>query len=103
MAYLDPYISRGLDLAEPHFAPLGVVVREETASFAQQWEEIVTGDGLRERVFAVMLGYVVGASLLTIYLNMLSLGVIKDAGRQMRITVYNQLLVVKASILVCMS
>lgn len=91
-------MSRALITAEPHFRPLGESVRLNAMAFVKDWETMVRGDGIQERIFAVLLGYAVAGITLLMYMNLLSLGVLRDAGRQFRLTVLHQLLVLKVSL-----
>lgn len=90
----------------PYFELLGARVRLLSASLAQSslallsdfkvmWEEYALGDGNGEKVFAVGLGYAVVGIALAIYLNVLTVGSVKSAGRAVRSAVRQQLLVVK--------
>jgi E3 ubiquitin-protein ligase MARCH6 len=85
------------DYLEPYFAPLGQEVRENVASFQKTWVDLSLGDGPPEKVFAVLLGYAVMAIFLTLYLNILTVGNVQNAGRAVRNAVRQQLLVVKVS------
>ncbi len=86
-----------MQLAEPYFAPLGEKVREVWQEVQEQWIKLALGNGTAEKVFAITLGYVVDALLLAIYLNVLTIGSMKSAGRAVRSAVRQQLLVVKVS------
>ncbi|KAI0064059.1 hypothetical protein BV25DRAFT_1990235 [Artomyces pyxidatus] len=83
--------------AEPHFAVLGQQVRLSSDSFKQGWMRMALGDGNSERVFAVCLGYAVIGLLLAFYLNVLTVGTVKSAGRAVRSAVRQQLLVIKVA------
>ena len=94
--------------AEPYLAALGQKVRikseeltessvEYFQEFKETWTKYALGDGNAEKIFAISLGYVVDALLLAIYLNVLTIGSMKSAGRAVRNAVRQQLLVVKVS------
>lgn len=59
------------------------------------WIRLALGDGTPEKVFAVVLGYAVVGLLLALYLNILTVGNVKSAGRAVRSAVRQQLLVFK--------
>ncbi|OSX64112.1 hypothetical protein POSPLADRAFT_1138372, partial [Postia placenta MAD-698-R-SB12] len=82
---------------EPHFAPLGEKTRLTVAEAKSEWVRLSLGDGPNERIFAVGLGYAATAVLLAIYLNILTIGNVKNAGRAVRSAVRQQLLVVKVA------
>ena len=84
-------------LAEPYFAPIGKNVRELTAEGKTTWIRLATGDTPNDRAFAVLLGYAVVGLLLAIYLNILTVGSMRSAGRAVRNAVRQQLLVVKVA------
>lgn len=82
-------------MAEPYFAPLGQSVRQWSEQGKETWVEMAVGDDRQDRVFAVSLGYVVVGLLLAIYLNILTVGTMRSAGRAVRSAIRQQLLVVK--------
>jgi E3 ubiquitin-protein ligase MARCH6 len=82
-------------LAEPHFAALGKRVRLTGVRLITTWIRLALGDGTAEKIFAVLLGYAVIGLLLALYLNILTVGNVKSAGRAVRGAVRQQLLVVK--------
>lgn len=88
-----------MQFAEPYFAPLGENVRVWWSSLQEHWVRLALGDGTTEKIFAISLGYVVDAILLAIYLNLLTVGSMKSAGRAVRNAVRQQLLVVKVSLM----
>jgi E3 ubiquitin-protein ligase MARCH6 len=81
--------------AEPHFAALGKEVRVTSVRLKTVWIRLAVGDGTTEKIFAVVLGYAVVALLLAMYLNILTVGNVKSAGRAVRSVVRQQLLVLK--------
>lgn len=86
------------DLAEPYFATLGGKVRVDAARLETTWKRLALGHGATERAFAVFLGYAVVGFLLAVYLNILTVGNVKSAGRAVRNAVRQQLLIVKVSL-----
>ncbi|EGN95092.1 hypothetical protein SERLA73DRAFT_61388 [Serpula lacrymans var. lacrymans S7.3] len=84
-------------LAEPHFATLGFQVRNAIERLQETWIRLALGHGTKERIFAVVLGYGVVALVLALYLNVLTVGNARTAGRAVRGAIRQQLLVVKAS------
>ncbi|OJT03305.1 ERAD-associated E3 ubiquitin-protein ligase doa10 [Trametes pubescens] len=84
-------------VAEPYFAPLGQSVRQWSEQGKETWVEMATGDDRQDRVFAVSLGYAVVGLLLAIYLNILTVGTMRSAGRAVRSAIRQQLLVVKVA------
>ncbi|OSD05343.1 hypothetical protein PYCCODRAFT_1405960 [Trametes coccinea BRFM310] len=82
---------------EPYFAPLGQNVRQWSATGKETWMELATGDDRQDRIFAVLLGYAVVGILLAIYLNVLTVGTMRSAGRAVRSAIRQQLLVVKVA------
>ena len=86
-----------MQYAEPYFAPLGEKLRVIWLHFQENWIRLALGDGTTEKIFAIALGYVLDALLLAVYLNILTFGSMKSAGRAVRNAVRQQLLVVKVS------
>ena len=87
-----------MQYAEPYFAPLGEQLRVLWHELQERWIKLALGNGTAEKVFAISLGYVVDALLLAIYLNVLTIGSMKSAGRAVRSAIRQQLLVVKVRI-----
>ncbi|KAA1468915.1 hypothetical protein DENSPDRAFT_834409 [Dentipellis sp. KUC8613] len=81
--------------SEAYFAALGKKVRVTSLNLQQGWIRLALGDGSTEKVFAVLLGYAVFGLLLAFYLNVLTVGTVKNAGRAVRSAVRQQLLVLK--------
>ncbi|TFY72452.1 hypothetical protein EVG20_g549 [Dentipellis fragilis] len=81
--------------SEAYFAALGKKVRVSSLNLQQGWIRLALGDGSTEKVFAVALGYAVFGLLLAFYLNVLTVGTVKNAGRAVRSAVRQQLLVLK--------
>lgn len=84
-----------VNLTEPHFAALGQEVRVGVTRLQGTWIRLALGYGPTEKVFAVLLGYAVVGVILAIYLNILTVGNVKSAGRAVRNAVRQQLLVFK--------
>jgi E3 ubiquitin-protein ligase MARCH6 len=79
----------------PTFARLGQKSRLLGARLVDTWTKHATGNGIVDNVFAIVLGYLVLAVLLAIYLNILTIGSMRSAGKAVRQTVRNQLLIAK--------
>ncbi|KAJ7601555.1 hypothetical protein DFH06DRAFT_440100 [Mycena polygramma] len=86
-----------VDAAEPYFAALGQEVRVSTVQLRMTWTQLALGQGPKEKVFAIVLGYVVVMVLVSLYLNLLTVGNMKTAGRAVRTAVREQLLVLKVA------
>ena len=86
-------------IAEPYFAPLGEFVRLTSDDLKQSWVRLALGSGTAEKVFAISFGYAFVAVLLALYLNVLTVGSMRNAGRAVRSAVRQQLLVVKVRLL----
>lgn len=84
-----------LTLMEPHFAILGDKITDSVIRLQATWKRMALGQGPGERAFAVALGYAVVGMLLSLYLNILTVGNVKSAGRAVRSAVRQQLLVIK--------
>ena len=84
---------------EPYFEALGKQVRASSYQVATGWTRMALGDGTGERVFAIALGYAVIGLLIALYLNVFTVGSVKNAGRAVRSAVRQQLLVVKVRLL----
>ncbi|KAG5640450.1 hypothetical protein DXG03_008621 [Asterophora parasitica] len=85
------------DLAEPQFAWLGVRVRYVAAVMKLTWVQFAIGESPADRVFAIVLGYAVVLLGVAIYLNLLTVGNARTAGRAVRSAVRQQLLVLKVA------
>lgn len=80
---------------EPYFARLGKEVRLNAISLQINWIELANGDASLNKFFAISLGYLIGAFLLAIYLNVLNVGSVQSAGRAIRNAIRQQLIVLK--------
>lgn len=81
---------------EPYFTWFGQEVRLVLEQTQDSWVRLTLGHGTQERTFAIGLGYVVVAISLAFYLNIITAGNARNAGRVVRNAVRQQLLVVKA-------
>ncbi|KAJ7493199.1 hypothetical protein B0H11DRAFT_2156254 [Mycena galericulata] len=97
MSELSGFQSAIVDVAEPYFAALGKEVRVSAAQVQTTWTRLALGHGPKEKIFAVALGYVVVMILVSLYLNLLTVGNMKTAGRAVRTAVREQLLVLKVA------
>lgn len=95
-SFIDKLVAH--ESAEQIFAPLGKQVREFTETSRTTWVRLALGNGPNEKIFAVMLGYVVIGVAVALYLNVLTVGSMQSAGRAVRNAVRQQLLVVKVSL-----
>jgi len=84
-----------VQVVEPYFAPLGQEIRRHVLNLHALWTRLALGHGAAERTFAIALGYAVVALLLSLYLNVLTVGNVRAAGRDVRNAVRQQLLIVK--------
>lgn len=82
-------------LIEPHFATIGQEVRDTADGIANWWMRMSLGRGPVEKTFAIVFGYFLVGIALAIYMNILTVGTIKNAERALRTAVRQQLLVVK--------
>lgn len=82
-------------MVEPHFSDFGREIRLGVLRLQVTWKRLALGHGPSERAFAVVLGYAVVGVLLSLYLNILTVGNVKSAGRAVRSAVRQQLLVIK--------
>lgn len=87
-------------LAEPHLAALGKEVRTGVSYLQGAWSRLALGYGATEKVFAILLGYIVVGVMLAIYLNLLTVGNVETAGRAIRNTIRQQLLILKVGDLI---
>lgn len=95
-SFIDKLVAH--ESAEQIFAPIGKQVREFTETSRTAWVRLALGNGPNEKIFAVMLGYVVIGVAVALYLNVLTVGSMQSAGRAVRNAVRQQLLVVKVSL-----
>ncbi|KAJ7574391.1 hypothetical protein C8J56DRAFT_803140 [Mycena floridula] len=93
--WVNEQLSTVVEFAEPYFAALGKEVRVTSSQLMALWTRLALGHAPKDRVFAVILGYQVVAVLLALYLNLLTVGNVKTAGRAVRSAVRQQLLVLK--------
>ena len=100
----DSSFSRGIDhvfamplgqFLEPYFVILGRSVRSHVATARTIWIDLATKDGTMNRFFAVVFGYLIVAFLVALYLNVLNVGNVRNAGRAIRNAIRQQLIVLK--------
>ncbi|KAG5654209.1 hypothetical protein H0H81_006242 [Sphagnurus paluster] len=91
------FLDRVADLAEPQFALLGMRVRVAWVQLRLAWLRLAIGQTPTDRTFAIILGYVVVGVIVAIYLNLLTVGNARTAGRAVRSAVRQQLLVLKVA------
>jgi E3 ubiquitin-protein ligase MARCH6 len=93
-------LDRGFDtalgrLVEPYFASFGQEVLTTTEGIGHWWMRMGLGRGPVEKAFAIVFGYLLIGVCLAIYMNVLTVGTIKNAEKALRTAVRQQLLVVK--------
>ncbi|KAJ3931188.1 MAG: hypothetical protein NXY57DRAFT_1081369, partial [Lentinula lateritia] len=86
-----------MDYVEPYFATLGKEIRQGHEQFRGVFTQLAIGNGPAERIFSVIFGYCIIASALAVYMNILTIGNVKTAGRAVRTAVKQQLLVLKVA------
>lgn len=96
VTYVDR-VASFLGPTEPHFAAFGKEVRVNWTGFSEQWQKLAVGQTTPDRLFALLLGYMVAALMVALYLNLLTIGNMRSAGRAVRSTVRQQLLVIKVA------
>ncbi|CCM02594.1 uncharacterized protein FIBRA_04697 [Fibroporia radiculosa] len=89
-----------MSFIDPSFAPLGSTIRLTAREAKRTWISLAVGNGPNEKVFAILLGYAVVGLLLAIYLNVLTVGNVRSAGRAVRSAIRQQLLVIKVAIFI---
>lgn len=94
----DRIVSSVIEAAEPYFAVFGQEIRITFTQVQEIWAKLALGHGPKEKVFAILLGYAVVVLLLALYLNILTVGNMRTAGRAVRTAVRQQLLVLKVSV-----
>ncbi|KIK61982.1 hypothetical protein GYMLUDRAFT_198796 [Collybiopsis luxurians FD-317 M1] len=94
---LSQAFETSIDYVEPYFAPIGEEVQQIYTKSGELWTQLATGDGPVEKIFSVVFGYCLLASILAVYLNILTVGNVKTAGRAVRGAVKQQLLVLKVA------
>ncbi|KAG6845026.1 hypothetical protein H0H87_001547, partial [Tephrocybe sp. NHM501043] len=85
------------DISEPYFETLGRNVRLTWLKSQLTWIQLAIGEGAVDRAFAIVLGYAVVGVLLALYLNLLTIGNARTAGRAVRNAIRQQLLVLKVA------
>lgn len=84
-------------LAVGGFAAVGRYLREAFFAILQQWVELAEGDGTMERLWAIFLGYAIAAFFAALYLNTITVGNVRSAGRAVRNAIRQQMIVLKVS------
>ncbi|TFK17884.1 hypothetical protein FA15DRAFT_675738 [Coprinopsis marcescibilis] len=82
---------------EPYFELLGRSVRISATQFQDTWVRLALGSGPSERVFAILIGYIVFGFILALYMNVFTVGNARTAGRAIRSAVKQQLIVMKVA------
>jgi E3 ubiquitin-protein ligase MARCH6 len=82
-------------VVEPHFASFGQDVLNAAEGIGNWWTRMSLGRGPVEKAFAIVFGYFIIGISLAIYMNILTVGTIKNAEKALRTAVRQQLLVVK--------
>ena len=82
---------------EQRFAWLGRHVRLSSLAMKDTWIDLANGDATINRVFSIVLGYVIVGLAVALYLNLLSVGRVQSAGRAVRNAIRQQLIVLKVS------
>lgn len=95
--WLNHAFYTAVEVAEPYFATLGREVRLTSSQLQATYTNLALGSAPKDKLFAVFLGYNVVAFALALYLNLLSIGNAKNAGRAIRSAVRQQLLVIKVA------
>ena len=80
---------------ERRFAVLGKHVRLTALAMKDTWIDLANGDGTINRIFAVVLGYLMVGLAVALYLNIMNVGSVQSAGRAVRNAIRQQLIVVK--------
>ncbi|KAF8625036.1 hypothetical protein AX17_006950 [Amanita inopinata Kibby_2008] len=96
-SFITTYLSDAALKAEPYFAIFGREVRLAAERFKDTWMRLALGHGPVERLFAVSLGYIISGVIIALYLNLLTVGTARSAGRAVRSAVRQQLLVIKVA------
>jgi E3 ubiquitin-protein ligase MARCH6 len=80
---------------EHRFAILGKHVRLSSLAMKDTWIDLANGDATINKVFAVVLGYLIVGLVVALYLNVMNVGSMQSAGRAVRNAIRQQLIVVK--------
>ncbi|KAM6496827.1 hypothetical protein JOM56_007300, partial [Amanita muscaria] len=96
-SFITTYLTDISLKAEPYFAVLGKEVRLSAERVKESWLNLALCHGPMERLFAVSLGYVIIGLSVAVYLNLLTVGTARSAGRAVRSAVRQQLLVLKVA------
>ncbi|KAF8586361.1 hypothetical protein K439DRAFT_961991 [Ramaria rubella] len=85
---------------EDGFAILGRFVRVTSGAALKEWVELAEGDGTLERIWAIFLGYAIAAFFAALYLNTITVGNMKSAGRAVRNAIRQQMIVLKVALFI---
>ncbi|KAG6852930.1 hypothetical protein C0991_008075 [Blastosporella zonata] len=96
-SFLSKQLYNLWDLSEPYFEHLGRHVRLTWVKSKLTWILLAIGEGPMDRAFAIVLGYCVVGVLISLYLNILTVGNARTAGRAVRNAIRQQLLVLKVA------
>ncbi|KAG6826951.1 hypothetical protein H0H92_013788 [Tricholoma furcatifolium] len=96
-SFISKQVDYLIDLAEPYFAELGMRVRLTWVTSRITWTRLAVGDTPLDRTFAIALGYAVVGVILAFYLNLITVGNARTAGRAVRGAIRQQLLVLKVA------
>lgn len=80
---------------EEWFAVFGRQVRLAFVATLREWVELAEGDGTMERLWAILLGYAIAAFFAALYLNTITVGNVRSAGRAVRNAIRQQMIVLK--------
>ncbi|KAJ3806308.1 hypothetical protein F5876DRAFT_80832 [Lentinula aff. lateritia] len=97
LSFLAQTLPDFMDYVESCLAALGREIRQSHKQFCGVWTQLAIGNGPAERIFSVIFGYCIIASALVVYMNILTIGNVKTAGRAVRTAVKQQLLVLKVA------
>ncbi|GLB43378.1 putative RING finger membrane protein [Lyophyllum shimeji] len=96
-SFISAQLDKFIVMAEPYFAWLGRRVRLTSVQAQLTWMRLAIGESPADRAFAILLGYAVASIILALYLNLLTIGNARSAGRAIRSAVRQQLLVLKVA------
>lgn len=82
---------------QERFAMLGRHIRLLLTTAVKEWADLAEGDGTTERLWAILLGYAIVAFFAALYLNTITVGNVRSAGRAVRNAIRQQMIVLKVS------
>ena len=83
---------------EARFAWLGKHIRLSSLALKDPWIDLANGAATVNRVFSIALGYAIIGLAVALYLNILNVGSVQNAGRAVRNAIRQQLIVLKVTI-----